>query len=43
MDGRRLGVRLQPPTRGEHTTALLLALGYEAAVIESLRHVGAVA
>ena len=43
MDGRRLGVRLQPPTRGEHTTALLSALGYEAAMIASLRQAGAVA
>ena len=28
MAGQRLGVRLQPPTRGQHTTELLAALGY---------------
>ncbi len=43
MNGRRLGVRLQPPTQGEHTTALLSALGYDDAAIESLRRAGAVA
>jgi crotonobetainyl-CoA:carnitine CoA-transferase CaiB-like acyl-CoA transferase len=43
MDGRRLGVRLQPPTMGQHTTALLLALGYDEAAIAALRHAGAVA
>ena len=30
MDGQRLGVRLQPPHQGEHTTELLAALGYDA-------------
>ena len=29
MAGQRLGVRLQPPTRGQHTTELLAALGYD--------------
>jgi crotonobetainyl-CoA:carnitine CoA-transferase CaiB-like acyl-CoA transferase len=43
MDGRRLGVRLQPPTQGEHTASLLSALGYDDAAIESLRRAGAVA
>jgi crotonobetainyl-CoA:carnitine CoA-transferase CaiB-like acyl-CoA transferase len=43
MDGRRLGVRLQPPTQGEHTTALLSALGYDDAAIATLRRAGAVA
>ena len=28
MGGQRLGVRLQPPTRGQHTMELLAALGY---------------
>jgi crotonobetainyl-CoA:carnitine CoA-transferase CaiB-like acyl-CoA transferase len=37
MDGQRLGVRLQPPHPGEHTTELLAALGYDAAAIEALR------
>ena len=43
MDGHRLGVRLQPPTMGEHTTALLSALGYDDAAIAALRRDGAVA
>ena len=30
MAGQRLGVRLQPPTRGQHTHELLDALGYDA-------------
>ena len=42
MDGLRLGVRLQPPTMGEHTTALLSALGYDDATIAALRQAGAV-
>ena len=28
MDGQRLGVRLQPPTKGQHTEELLHGLGY---------------
>jgi crotonobetainyl-CoA:carnitine CoA-transferase CaiB-like acyl-CoA transferase len=43
MDGQRLGVRLQPPRKGEHTQALLSALGYGADAIEALRAQGAVA
>ena len=43
MDGQRLGVRLQPPHQGEHTTELLAALGYDAAAIEALRAQRAVA
>ena len=43
MDGRRLGVRLHPPRQGEHTTALLSALGYDDAVIAALHSAGAVA
>ena len=37
MDGQRLGVRLNPPTLGEHTTQLLAALGYSDAAIDTLR------
>jgi crotonobetainyl-CoA:carnitine CoA-transferase CaiB-like acyl-CoA transferase len=43
MDGQRLGVRLQPPTKGEHTSELLAGLGYSASAIEALRHERAVA
>jgi len=37
MDGQRLGVRLNPPTLGEHTAQLLLGLGYTDDAIEALR------
>ena len=43
MDGKRLGVRLQPPTKGEHTGDILAGLGYNAAQIEALRAQAAVA
>ena len=43
MDGQRLGVRLQPPTRGQHTSELLSALGYPPEAIAALRRQGAVA
>ena len=33
MGGQRLGVRLQPPTRGQHTMALLAALDYNEAQV----------
>jgi crotonobetainyl-CoA:carnitine CoA-transferase CaiB-like acyl-CoA transferase len=33
MAGQRLGVRLQPPTRGQHTLELLAALGYDEAQV----------
>jgi crotonobetainyl-CoA:carnitine CoA-transferase CaiB-like acyl-CoA transferase len=42
MDGQRLGVRLQPPHQGEHTTELLAALGYDGAAIEALRALRAI-
>lgn len=43
MDGQRLGVRLNPPTKGEHTQSLLEGLGFDAKRIESLKAAGAVA
>ena len=43
MDGERLGVRLDPPTTGEHTVSLLEGLGLDASRIESLKASGAVA
>ena len=43
LGGQRLGVRLNPPRLGEHTSALLSDLGFEAAQIESLHQQGAVA
>ena len=36
MGGQRLGVRLQPPTRGQHTMELLAALGYDEAQVADL-------
>ncbi|MDO9291193.1 MAG: CaiB/BaiF CoA-transferase family protein [Hydrogenophaga sp.] len=43
MEGHRLGVRLQPPTTGQHTSELLQGLGYAASDIERLRALAAVA
>jgi crotonobetainyl-CoA:carnitine CoA-transferase CaiB-like acyl-CoA transferase len=43
MEGGRLGVRLQPPRRGEHTQALLGQLGLGAQEIEDLQAAGVVA
>jgi crotonobetainyl-CoA:carnitine CoA-transferase CaiB-like acyl-CoA transferase len=37
MDGQRLGVRLQPPTMGQHTVELLTALGYSVDAVAALR------
>jgi crotonobetainyl-CoA:carnitine CoA-transferase CaiB-like acyl-CoA transferase len=36
MAGHRLGVRLQPPTMGEHTRSLLAGIGLDAAAIDRL-------
>ena len=43
MDGQRLGVRLDPPTMGEHTAQVLREAGYSEQAIESLRAQRAVA
>jgi crotonobetainyl-CoA:carnitine CoA-transferase CaiB-like acyl-CoA transferase len=43
MDGQRLGVRLNPPTLGQHTGELLADLGYSAGEIAALRQARAVA
>ena len=43
MAGRRLGVRLHPPRRGEHSQELLAGLGYDADRIRTLTQSGAVA
>ncbi len=42
MDGERLGVRRDPPMRGEHTDELLAGAGYTAEQIAALRSAGAV-
>ncbi|PWW48890.1 crotonobetainyl-CoA:carnitine CoA-transferase CaiB-like acyl-CoA transferase [Melaminivora alkalimesophila] len=42
MDGRRLGVRLQPPQVGEHTGALLHGLGYSPGQVRALQEAGVV-
>jgi crotonobetainyl-CoA:carnitine CoA-transferase CaiB-like acyl-CoA transferase len=43
MDGERLGVRRDPPRGGEHTDAVLRALGYDDARIAALRADGTIA
>ena len=43
LDGQRLGVRLSPPTLGQHSSELLTALGYSEAEQLSLRASQAVA
>ena len=42
MDGQRLGVRLNPPTLGQHTLELLTLLGYSEDAITALQLAGAV-
>ena len=37
MDGQRLGVRLNPPTKGEHTDRILQELGFQTEEISKLR------
>ena len=37
LDGQRPGVRLDPPTLGAHTDALLAGLGYDPAAVRALR------
>ncbi|MFM2036273.1 MAG: Formyl-coenzyme transferase, partial [Pseudomonadota bacterium] len=41
MGGERLGVRLQPPNKGEHTVEVLTSLGYGEASIKDLMALGA--
>lgn len=43
LDGQRLGVRLSPPTLGQHSSELLTTLGYSEAEQHSLRSSRAVA
>jgi crotonobetainyl-CoA:carnitine CoA-transferase CaiB-like acyl-CoA transferase len=43
MDGERLGVRLHPPTLGEHTRELLESLGYDAGRRDAMLTAGVVA
>ena len=42
LQGQRLGVRLHPPTLGEHTQELLSGLGYSTSAIENLHRQAAV-
>ena len=43
LDGQRLGVRLQPPRKGEHTAVVLAGLGYSPEDISALQRQAAVA
>ena len=43
MDGERLGVRMDPPKLGEHTSALLRSIGCTDDEIDALRRAGAIA
>ncbi|MDD2546906.1 MAG: CaiB/BaiF CoA-transferase family protein [Burkholderiaceae bacterium] len=42
LDGQRLGVRLNPPTLGQHTRDLLAELGYSPEAAQALMQAGAV-
>jgi crotonobetainyl-CoA:carnitine CoA-transferase CaiB-like acyl-CoA transferase len=42
IDGEAPGLRMQPPAAGEHTDAILRALGYSAERIEELRRTGTI-
>jgi crotonobetainyl-CoA:carnitine CoA-transferase CaiB-like acyl-CoA transferase len=37
MDGQRLGIRLNPPAKGEHTDSILSDLGLDTATVQSLK------
>jgi crotonobetainyl-CoA:carnitine CoA-transferase CaiB-like acyl-CoA transferase len=37
MDGQRLGIRLNPPTKGEHTDSILNDLGLDTDTVKSLK------
>ncbi len=43
LDGRRMGVRLDPPRLGQHTQDLLAGLGYTGEQVDALRAAAAVA
>jgi crotonobetainyl-CoA:carnitine CoA-transferase CaiB-like acyl-CoA transferase len=43
IDGETMGLRLQPPEAGQHTDAVLTALGYAPERVATLRRAGAVA
>jgi crotonobetainyl-CoA:carnitine CoA-transferase CaiB-like acyl-CoA transferase len=43
LEGRRPGVRLEPPAMGEHTRELLTAVGYAREEIDELFEKGVVA
>ena len=42
LGGSRLGLRLDPPTLGEHTDALLQSLGYTVEQVQALHAQGVV-
>jgi crotonobetainyl-CoA:carnitine CoA-transferase CaiB-like acyl-CoA transferase len=43
MDGLRLGVRLNPPRKGEHTDVILKELGIQSSEIAALRRLQVIA
>ena len=42
MNGQRLGIRLNPPTKGEHTDSILSDLGIESATVQLLKSLKAI-